>query len=100
MLKKTQTYRRVYTMSKSKTTEVQRTSRQRKPKGLLGLTKSNFAKGKLICLIPCFNGAKTVGEVISKIPKSVAKIIVVNDGSTDNTADVLKKVKDRRLVIL
>ena len=74
-------------MSKSKTSEVQRTSRLAQ-------------RGKLTCLIPCYNGAKTVGEVISKIPKSVAKIIVVNDGSTDNTADVLKKVKDRRLVIL
>lgn len=48
----------------------------------------------IIVTIPAYNEAKTLGKVISEI-KSVMgekqKILVVDDGSTDNTAAVAKK---------
>ena len=46
---------------------------------------------KLIVLIPAFNEEKTISQVIRNIPEHIdnideMKILVVNDGSTDNTA--------------
>lgn len=53
---------------------------------------------KLAIIIPAFNEEKTIGKVISKIPKKIKgvkkiEIIVVNDGSTDKTEEVAKKKK-------
>lgn len=50
----------------------------------------------LVVQIPCFNEEKTVGQVIKSIPKRIkgikkVLIVVVNDGSTDNSANVAKK---------
>lgn len=36
-------------------------------------------------IIPAFNEADSIGEVIRKLPKSVSEIIVVNNNSTDDT---------------
>jgi len=53
---------------------------------------------KLLIAIPCFNEEKTVGEVIRNIPKymdnkkiNYQEVLVVDDGSTDNTVFVAKK---------
>lgn len=48
---------------------------------------------RLLVAIPCLNEAATIGDVISRIPKSVQGIaeimvLVVDDGSTDETADI------------
>jgi len=52
---------------------------------------------KLVILIPAYNEEKTIGEVIEEIPKSFSsidkiEIIVIDDGSTDKTVDVAKKM--------
>lgn len=48
-------------------------------------------KNKVVIVIPCFNESKKVGEVIKKLKnKGLADIIVVDDGSLDNTAEVSK----------
>ena len=43
---------------------------------------------KISIIIPAFNEEKTIGNIISRIQSlyPVAEIIVINDGSTDNTA--------------
>ena len=47
-------------------------------------------KLKLVC-IPAFNAEKTVGEVVKKCLQYVDKVIVCNDGSSDDTAKVAKE---------
>jgi glycosyltransferase involved in cell wall biosynthesis len=46
----------------------------------------------IVCvIIPAFNEAKAIGHVINEIPPLVDEIIVVNNGSTDDTHDVASK---------
>lgn len=52
---------------------------------------------KLIIQIPCLNEEKTLPLVIQSIPKKIkgitsVKILVIDDGSTDNTVAVAKKL--------
>lgn len=44
-----------------------------------------------IAIIPAYNEEKNIGIVIEKCKKYVDKIIVIDDGSTDNTAGIAKK---------
>ena len=48
---------------------------------------------KLIVMIPAYNEEKNIGRVIKEIKDNVksAKILVINDGSTDKTVEVAKK---------
>lgn len=60
-------------------------------------------KMKLSVIIPVFNEEKTVAEIISrvkkqKIPKAEKEIIVVNDGSTDKSLEIIQKIKGIKLV--
>ncbi|MFL2597417.1 MAG: glycosyltransferase family 2 protein [Flavobacteriaceae bacterium] len=41
---------------------------------------------KIAVIIPAFNEALSIGKVVASIPKSVSEIIVVDNGSQDNTA--------------
>lgn len=43
----------------------------------------------IIVIIPTYNNAGTVGDVIRRTQDFGLPVLVVNDGSTDNTADVL-----------
>tara|TARA_R100000935_G_scaffold47770_1_gene71964 strand:- start:2945 stop:3637 length:693 start_codon:yes stop_codon:yes gene_type:complete len=46
---------------------------------------------KIIVIIPAYNEEQSIGKVISEIPTVVSEVIVVNNNSTDNTAEVAKK---------
>ena len=58
---------------------------------------------KLSIIVPVYNEEKTISEVIKKAKKtkiSYAKeIIIVDDFSTDNTRNILKKIKDKSVKI-
>jgi glycosyltransferase involved in cell wall biosynthesis len=44
-----------------------------------------------ICaLIPAFNAESSLGEVIDRAKKFIPRVLVVSDGSTDNTAEVAR----------
>ena len=48
------------------------------------------AKGKPIAVvaIPCFNEQQFIGDTVTRVRKYVDKVIVIDDGSTDNTSEV------------
>ncbi len=50
---------------------------------------SNTSLTRLCVIIPTYNNAMTLLQVIKEVSKYVEDIIVVNDGSTDNTTELL-----------
>ncbi len=47
---------------------------------------------KTIAIIPAYNEESTIGDVIKATARFVDEILVISDGSTDDTSDVAKKV--------
>lgn len=54
---------------------------------------------KLSVIVPVFNEEKTVGKMLSKLVKvsDVSEIIVVDDGSTDNSVKEIKKIVSKKI---
>ena len=53
---------------------------------------------RISVIIPAYNAAATIGEAVHSVLAQhweSIECIVVNDGSTDNTADVLEPWRDR-----
>lgn len=53
-------------------------------------------------IIPVFNGEKTIGETINSISNQTfqdIEIIIINDGSTDTTLEIIEKISDSRIKI-
>ena len=46
---------------------------------------------KISLTIPCYNEEKGIGNVLKKKPFFVDEVIIVDNNSTDKTADVAKK---------
>ncbi|MFD0963608.1 glycosyltransferase family 2 protein [Pseudofulvibacter geojedonensis] len=46
---------------------------------------------KIVVLIPAFNEEGSIDKVIAEIPDNVSEIIVINNNSTDHTAQVAQK---------
>ena len=58
---------------------------------------------KVSIIIPCYNVSKYINKCIDSVLNSTLKdieVIVINDGSKDNTLDLLKEYKDDRLIII
>jgi len=51
--------------------------------------KTIFSLQKICVIVPTYNNSGTIAEVIRGIQIYTDNIIVVNDGSTDNTLQVL-----------
>ena len=45
-------------------------------------------KPKIVAAIPCFNEARCIGSVVIKAKKFVDTVVVIDDGSTDATAEI------------
>ena len=54
---------------------------------------------KIVVVVPTYNNEKTIGQVINYILEFTADIIVVNDGSTDSTSELLKTYANRIEII-
>lgn len=56
----------------------------------------------LSVVVPCFNEAATVEQVLERVLASphVQEVVVVDDGSTDGTRELLEKVTDERVRVL
>ncbi len=62
------------------------------------ITKAKFKALKTCVLIPTYNNAKTLEAVISKTLEYCDEVMVVNDGATDGTAEIISKFKNLILV--
>lgn len=51
--------------------------------------KREFLAGSVVVVIPAYNEARTIAELVDRTLKFVRDVIVVDDGSTDNTASAL-----------
>ncbi|MDR0660416.1 MAG: DUF2062 domain-containing protein [Prevotellaceae bacterium] len=52
----------------------------------------------VIAIIPAYNNDKTLATVIEGVSEYCQDIIVVNDGSTDETANILSKFQDIQII--
>jgi len=57
-----------------------------------------FSNKKICVIIPTFNNSGTLAQVISSVRKFTEYILVVNDGSTDNTQEILAQIKDIEVI--
>lgn len=46
----------------------------------------------ILVIIPVFNEAESIQKVIREIPEEVSEVVVVDNGSTDETAMCAKRV--------
>jgi glycosyltransferase involved in cell wall biosynthesis len=53
---------------------------------------------RIVIVIPTYNNGKTLASVIKDVRSYASDIIVVNDGSTDNTAQILENNPDIHLL--
>ena len=60
--------------------------------------KERMALLKCVVLIPTYNNAGTISQVIADVQQYASDIIVVNDGSTDNTAEILTSTSGIRVI--
>ncbi len=47
---------------------------------------------KIVCVIPAYNEEKNISRVIEEVRPLVDEIVVVDDGSEDNTYDLIKRL--------
>lgn len=55
---------------------------------------------KIIVVTPAYNESKHIGNVINGLPDYIDNIVIVNDCSTDNTEEVIKKHPSKKVVYL
>jgi dolichol-phosphate mannosyltransferase len=56
--------------------------------------------GRVCVVIPAYQAADTIGAVIRSLPADVESIIVVDDGSPDETAEAARAVADSRVTVV
>lgn len=61
--------------------------------------KNNISELKWCVIIPTYNNDKTLEKVISEILLICTNIIIINDGSTDKTSQILNKYSSQILII-
>lgn len=60
--------------------------------------KEKLDELNIVIVVPTYNNAKTIGGVLSDIKQYANHIIVVNDGSTDDTAHILSEIEGVEII--
>lgn len=62
----------------------------------------NIKRGKVVAVIPAYNEEENIINTIENIKtiNLIDEIVVVDDGSSDRTSEVVKKLKDIKLITL
>jgi len=55
---------------------------------------------RIAVIVPCYREARLIGRTVSGIPDFVERIIVVDDASTDGTAEVVRALEDPRVELV
>ena len=58
---------------------------------------------KITAVIPVLNEEKNIEKVVSELENYCENIIIVNDGSTDNTKEILRRLSEtysKKLIII
>jgi glycosyltransferase involved in cell wall biosynthesis len=67
---------------------------------ILHQEKKYIKLNKAICIIiPTYNNDQTLAQVIDSVLKYLPSVIVVNDGSTDGTHEILKRYKEKLEIV-
>ena len=61
--------------------------------------KRIFKETHTCAIVPTYNNAGTILDVLTRLQPYIEDIVVVNDGSTDDTARLLKGVEDTVMVV-
>jgi glycosyltransferase involved in cell wall biosynthesis len=61
----------------------------------------NQVKPVLTVVIPCFNEEKTLEQLVSRVQEQgcVGEIIIVDDGSQDNSVAIARNINDSRIIV-
>lgn len=62
------------------------------------MVRDKISEKQIWIVMPAFNEAKYLARVISKVKKYFPRLIVVDDGSTDQTAQVAQKLNSHVLI--
>jgi glycosyltransferase involved in cell wall biosynthesis len=62
-------------------------------------TKERFEKLRTCVIVPTYNNARTLGKLLDELIQYTSDIIVVNDGATDGTADILEQYSSLQHVV-
>jgi len=62
------------------------------------ITAQRFKQLKCCVLLPTFNNAKALASVVESVLQYTSDVVVVNDGSTDNTDDLLEKYAEVKVL--
>ncbi|NMM47881.1 DUF2062 domain-containing protein [Flammeovirgaceae bacterium KN852] len=60
--------------------------------------QSKFEKYNCCVVIPTYNNQKTLASVIDGVLEYTSNIIIVNDGATDNTPEILEKYSNLEII--
>ena len=65
------------------------------------MAKKNPPRKSVSVLVPVYNEEKTISEILNTLisPSFITEIVVVDDGSKDNTRAILEKVKNKKVRI-
>jgi glycosyltransferase involved in cell wall biosynthesis len=59
-----------------------------------------WGRSRVVVVVPAFNEAPRVGRVVRGVPRWVDRVFVVDDASSDGTAEVARAAADERVEVL